>query len=305
LMSEADVAREATRMLSDPKASGLSQNFAAQWLALRGLGGDHAVDAAFKDFTPALAASMTKETLSLFDHVLSEGLPTTELLTANYGFVDEPLAKFYGVSVAGGRAELGATERRGILGQAALLTLTSYPNRTSIVRRGMWVLDNLLCTEPPPPPPADLKFEELDTSKGTLRERMTNHRNNPSCAACHNMTDPIGLGLENFDAVGHYRETENGGAIDASGTYPASAAYPDGRPFKKPSELAALMAEDPRFVTCISDKLLAFGLGRVLSSGDHAAAAAVSQALGAKPALRDLIVSTVQSQVFAEQEVEP
>lgn len=305
LASEADVAREVTRMLSDPKVSGLSHNFAAQWLALRGLAGDHAVDAAFKDFTPALAASMTKETLSLFDHVLSEGLPASELLTANYGFVDEPLAKFYGVSVAGGRAELGSTERRGILGQAALLTLTSYPNRTSIVRRGMWVLDNLLCQEPPPPPPSDVDTTLPDPSKGTLRERMTAHRADPKCAACHELMDPIGLGLENFDAVGRYRETENGGAIDASGTYPASAAYPDGRPFKKPSELAALMAEDPRFVTCMTDRLLAFGLGRVLSSGDHAAATAVSQALGARPTLRDLIANTAQSQVFAEQEVEP
>jgi hypothetical protein len=298
LGSAADVTREVSRMLGDPKASGLTQNFGAQWLALRGLGGDHLVDAAFTDYTPALGASMAKETLSLFDHVLSKGLPAAELLTANYSFVDEPLAKFYGVSVAGGRAELGATERRGVLGQAALLTLTSYPNRTSIVRRGVWVLDNLLCTEPPPPP-EDLVIEEPDTSKGTLRERMAAHRTNDTCAGCHTLMDPIGLGLENFDAIGRYRETENGETIDASGT------YPDGRTFKKPSELATLIAEDPRFVTCVTDKLLAFGLGRALSSGDHAAATAVSQALGAKPSLRDLIVNTAQSQVFAEQEVEP
>jgi hypothetical protein len=298
LVSAADVAREVSRMLGDPKASGLTANFGAQWLALRGLGGDHVVDAAFTDYTPALGASMAKETLSLFDHVLSNGLPAAELLTANYSFIDEPLAKFYGLSVTAGRAELGGTERRGVLGQAALLTLTSYPNRTSIVRRGVWVLDNLLCTEPPPPP-EDLKIEEPDTSKGTLRERMASHRTNDSCAGCHTLMDPIGLGLENFDAIGRYRETENGEAIDASGT------YPDGRTFKKPSELASLIAEDPRFVTCVTDKLLAFGLGRALSSGDHAAAAAVSQALGAKPTLRDLIVNTAQSEVFAEQEVEP
>jgi hypothetical protein len=298
LTSPADVAREVSRMLNDEKASGLTKNFAAQWLALRGLDGDHTVDAAFTDFTPALAGSMTKETLSLFDHVLSDSLPVTELLTANYGFIEEPLAKFYGVSVTGGRAELGATERRGVLGQASLLTLTSYPNRTSIVRRGMWVLENLLCTEPPPAPP-DLKIEEPDITKGTLRERMASHRTNPSCAGCHNLMDPIGLGLENFDAIGRYRTTENGEPIDASGTYPG------GRTFNKPSELASLLAEDPRFVTCVTDKLLAFGLGRVLSSGDEAAASAVSHALGDKPSLRDLIVNTAQSQVFAEQEVEP
>lgn len=299
LTSAADVTREVSRMLSDPKASGLTENFGAQWLALRGLGGEHLVDAAFTEYTPALGASMTKETLSLFSHVLSKGLPAAELLTANYSFIDEPLVKFYGVSVAGGRAELGATERRGVLGQAALLTLTSYANRTSIVKRGLWVLENLLCTEPPPPPPADVDTVLPDSTKGTLRERMKAHSVEPRCAGCHSLMDPIGLGLENFDAIGRYRQTENGETIDASGT------YPDGRTFKKPSELATLIAEDPRFVTCVTDKLLAFGLGRVLSSGDHAAATAVSQALGAKPSLRDLIVNTAQSQVFAEQEVEP
>jgi len=297
LATAADVSREVSRMLDDPKAAGLTENFATQWLALRNMG-DHAVDAAFTAYTPALSASMSKETTSLFSHVLAKGLPATELLTANYSFVDEPLAKFYGVSVANGRAELGSTERRGVLGQAALLTLTSYPNRTSVVRRGVWVLDNLLCTEPPPPPP-DLKIEEPDTSKGTLRERMANHRSNPMCAACHDLMDPIGLGLENFDAIGHYREVENGEAIDTSGT------YPDGRAFKKPSELATLIAEDPRFVTCVTDKLLAFGLGRVLTSGDEQARAAVVQASGAQPTLRDLVANTAQTQVFAEQMVEP
>jgi hypothetical protein len=297
LASAADVTREVSRMLTDPKASGLTENFGAQWLALRGLAGEHVVAATFTDYTPALAASMTKETLSLFDHVLSKGLPAADLLTANYSFVDAPLAKFYGVSVAGGRAELGATERRGVLGQAALLTLTSYPNRTSIVRRGMWVLSNLLCTEPPPPPD-DLKIEEQDITKGTLRERMKAHSVEPRCAGCHTLMDPIGLGLENFDAIGRYRTAENGVAIDPSSDLA-------GRPFTKPSELATLIAEDPRFVTCVTDKLLAFGLGRTLSSGDHAAATAVSEALGAKPSLRDLIVNTAQSQVFAEQEVEP
>ena len=183
------------------------------------------------------------------------------------------------------------------MGQAALLTLTSYPNRTSIVRRGMWALSNLLCTEPPAMPD-DLEIEEQDITKGTLRERMKAHSVEPRCAGCHNLMDPIGLGLENFDAIGRYRTTENGDAIDPSSNL-------DGRPFTKPSELATLVAEDPRFVPCVTDKLLAFGLGRVLSSGDHAAATAVSQALGAKPSLRDLIVNTAQSQVFAEQEVEP
>jgi hypothetical protein len=298
LVTAADVSREVSRMLADEKAAGLADNFAAQWLALRNLSG-HAVDAAFKDYTPALSASMSKETTSLFNYVVAKGLPATELLTATYGFVDEPLAKFYGVSATSGRAELGTTERRGVLGQAALLTLTSYPNRTSVVRRGIWVLNSLLCAEPPPPPPADVDTTLPDPSKGTLRERMVAHRADPKCAACHQLMDPIGLGLENFDAIGRYRETENGVAIDASGN------YTDGRAFQKPSELSALIAQDPRFVACVSEKLLAFGLGRGLTTGDHAAATAVAQASGAQPSLRDLIANTAQNQVFAEQMVEP
>jgi hypothetical protein len=298
LVSAAGVSREVSRMLADEKAAGLADNFASQWLALRNLSG-HAVDAAFTAYTPALSASMSKETTSLFNYVVAQGLPATELLTATYSFVDEPLAQFYGVSATNGRAELGTTERRGVLGQAALLTLTSYPNRTSIVRRGIWVLNNLLCAEPPPPPPADVDTTLPDPSKGTLRERMAAHRADPKCASCHQLMDPIGLGLENFDAIGRYRETENGAAIDASGN------YTDGRAFKKPSELSALIAQDPRFVACISEKLLAFGLGRGLTSGDQAAATAVAQASGAQPSLRDLVANTAQSQVFAEQMVEP
>jgi hypothetical protein len=147
LASTDDVTREVSRMLENDKASALTEGFAAQWLALRALD-EHAVDAeTFPAYSAALAASMASETKSLFRHVLSNGLPASELVTAAYSFVDEPLAQFYGVSITGGRAELGASERRGLLGQGALLTLTSYPNRTSIVRRGVWVLENLLCTE--------------------------------------------------------------------------------------------------------------------------------------------------------------
>jgi hypothetical protein len=295
LASADDVTREVSRMLDNDKASALTESFAAQWLALRSLD-EHAVDAGtFPAYSKALAASMASETKSLFSHVLSSGLPASELVTATYSFVDQPLAQFYGVSVTGGRAELGMTERRGLLGQGALLTLTSYPNRTSIVRRGVWVLENLLCTEAPVPPEI---FElKQDPTQGTLRERMKQHSTSPACSSCHSLMDPIGFGLENFDAIGRYRETENGVRIDASSTHA-------GRSFSKPSELAQLIAEDPTFVACLTKKLFMFGLGRTLTTFDQAAAAAVTQASGAQPTLRDLIVNAAQSQVFAQQEVE-
>jgi hypothetical protein len=296
LASADDVTREVSRMLASDKASAFTENFAAQWLALRTLG-DHRVDAGtFPAYSSALAASMAKETKGLFSHVLANGLPASELLTATYGFVDQPLAQFYGVSMTGGRAELGATERRGLLGQGALLTLTSFPNRTSVVRRGVWVLENLLCTEAPVPP--EIQELKQDPAVGTLRERMKQHSTNPACAGCHTLMDPIGFGLENFDAIGRYREAENGVSIDASSTHA-------GHPFSKPSELAQLIAEDPTFVACLTKRLFTFGLGRTLTTFDQAAAAAVAQGSGAQPALRDLVAHTAQSQVFAQQEVEP
>jgi hypothetical protein len=295
LASADDVTREVSRMLESDKASALTESFAAQWLALRSLD-EHAVDAeTFPAYSDALAASMASETKSLFSHVLSNGLPASELVTATYSFVDQPLAQFYGVSVTGGRAELGATERRGLLGQSALLTLTSYPNRTSVVRRGVWVLENLLCTEAPVPP--EITELKQDPTKGTLRERMKQHSTNAACAGCHSLMDPIGFGLENFDAIGRYRETENDVRIDASSSHA-------GRPFSKPSELAQLIAEDPTFVTCLTKKLFMFGLGRTLTTFDQASAAAVTQASGARPKLRDLVVNTAQSPAFAQQEVE-
>lgn len=295
LASADDVTREVSRMLENDKAAALTESFAAQWLALRSLD-EHAVDAeTFPAYSDALAASMASETKSLFSHVLSNSLPASELVTATYSFVDQPLAQFYGVSVTGGRAELGATERRGLLGQGALLTLTSYPNRTSVVRRGMWVLENLLCMETPVPP--EITELKQDPTKGTLRERMKQHSTSAACSGCHSLLDPIGFGLENFDAIGRYRETENGVPIDASSTHA-------GRPFSRPSEMAELIAEDPTFVGCLTKKLFMFGLGRTLTTFDQAAAAAVTQASGAQPTLRDLIVNTAQSQVFGQQEVE-
>jgi hypothetical protein len=181
------------------------------------------------------------------------------------------------------------------LGQGALLTVTSYPNRTSIVKRGMWVLENMLCTEAPVPP--EINELKQDPTQGTLRERMKQHSTDKACSGCHSLMDPIGFGLENFDAIGRYRETENDVRIDASSTHA-------GRPFSKPSELAQLIAEDPVFVTCLTKKLFMFGLARELTTFDEAAAAAVTQASGAQPTLRDLIVNTARSQAFAQQEVE-
>jgi hypothetical protein len=145
--------------------------------------------------------------------------------------------------------------------------------------------------------PPEITELKQDPTMGTLRERMKQHSTSPACSGCHNLMDPIGLGLENFDAIGRYRETENDVLIDASSTHA-------GRPFSRPSELAQLIAEDPTFVTCLTKKLFMFGLGRTLTTFDQAAAAAVTQASGAQPTLRDLIVNTAQSQAFAQQEVE-
>ncbi len=294
------LAAEVSRMLEDPKAEALTTNFASQWLGVRRLK-DHAVDQTqFPGYTALVASLMAFETTQLFSHVLTSNLPVTELLTANYGFLDPVLAEQYGVAApaqGSARVELSATPRRGLLGQAAILTLTSYPNRTSIVRRGVWALENLLCTEPPPPPPG-VDTEPPPQIQGTLRQRMEQHRADPACAGCHTLMDPIGLGLENFDAIGTFRSSENGVAIDTRGEL-------SGQPFTTLEELSKLIASDERFVPCALEKLSVFALGRTLTPGDEAEIHDLQGAPGEALGLKELVARTALSELFASQRAEP
>lgn len=254
--------RQIDRMLADPRADALVQNFAAQWLGLRALA---TINPTSTDYDGNLRESMKRETELLFSSILRENRSVLELLDADYTFVDERLARHYGIAHVQGsrfrRVAVSDPSRRGLLGQASVLTLTSAPNRTSVVKRGQWVLENLLGTPPSPPPPGvEVKLDQPPlpgAAPATLRQRMEQHRTNPSCGACHGVIDPIGIALENFDAIGKWRETTAGLPVDAV------TALWDGTALDGAADLRkALMARSPQFVETVTEKLLAYGLGR-------------------------------------------
>jgi Protein of unknown function (DUF1592)/Protein of unknown function (DUF1588)/Protein of unknown function (DUF1587)/Protein of unknown function (DUF1595)/Protein of unknown function (DUF1585) len=269
LHEPANLDKQVHRMLADPKSMALTRTFAFEWLHLQNLR-DWSPDLfLFPDFDRSLSESMVKETELLFDNVMRQDRPVTELLTANYTFVNERLAKQYGIpDVAGDRfrrVELTDPNRFGILGQGSFLMQTSMANRTSPVRRGEYVMDVLLGTPPAPPPPNIPLFKEVglnDTPK-SVRERLAEHRANATCAGCHNLMDPIGLALENYDAVGKWRSHDLGFVIDPDGKL-----Y-DGTKVNSPATLReALMKHSDAFISAFTQRLLAYGLGRVIDYRD-------------------------------------
>ncbi len=226
------LSQQVRRMLADPKSAALVKNFAGQWLQLRNVKSILPNSDEFPDFDDSLRQSMLRETELLFESIVREDRSVIDLLTADYTFLNERLARHYGIPNVYGshfrRVTLADDARRGLLGQGSILALTSHAERTSPVVRGKWVLDNLLGTPPPPPPPDVPAFKENEPGQKpkTMRELMAQHRANPSCAACHRIMDPIGFALENFDAVGAWRTREPGGPIDASAR---AARRDDGR----------------------------------------------------------------------------
>jgi hypothetical protein len=259
-----NLAAQVKRMLASPKSSALTENFAGQWLQIRTLGDFQPDKQMFPDYDPALSAAMQRETELFFDNVMRKDTSVFDFLTGDYTFVNGRLAKFYGLTntVTGEefeRVSLAGTPRRGVLTQASVLALTSNPTRTSPVKRGKWVLENLLDTPPPPPPPDVPNLDDKGRNLiGTLRQQMEQHRANPTCAACHARMDPIGFALENFDAIGAWRDKEGTNSIDASGTLVS------GDSFNGASELAAVLADKHRdeFLHCLADKMLTYALGR-------------------------------------------
>ena len=270
-LSEPEVLeQQVRRMLGDARASALVENFAAQWLYLRNLP-EVTPDAwLFPDFDDNLRRSMRRETELFFESIIREDRSVVDLLDADYTFVDERLARHYGMPHVRGsrfrRVALGADSGRGgLLGQASILTVTSYATRTSPVLRGKWVLENILGT-PPPPPPANVP--PLGDTKSeqslSMRERMVQHRANPVCASCHAMMDPIGLSFENFDGIGRWRTRTDGFApIDVSGSLPDGSGYEGVAGLK-----AALLSRPELFVGTLTEKLLAYALGRAVEYYD-------------------------------------
>jgi hypothetical protein len=270
LRKEGNLAAQVRRMLKDPKAVALVENFAGQWLQLRNLQLANPDRKQFPSFDEELRQAMETETKLFFEAVIREDRSVLEFLDADFTFVNERLAKHYGIPGVKGeefqKVTLTNGERGGLLSQASILTVTSNPTRTSPVKRGKWILENLLNAPPPPPPPNVPELEEAKAGKpleGTLRQRMEQHRSNPACAVCHAQMDAIGFGLENYDPVGAWRTKDGNADIDPSGTLPGDLT------FKTPAELKAILkARDGEFRRCLTEKLLTYGLGRGLEYYD-------------------------------------
>src|SRR5262249_29365800 len=263
----------------DPKSGAFVHNFAGQWLTIRNLANVTPDSRQFPNFDEDLRAAMYRETELFFEAILREDRSILDFIDADFSFVNERLAKHYGIPNIKGkdfqRVKL-PPERGGILTHASILTLTSNPTRTSPVKRGKWVLEQLFNTPPPPPPPDAGELDEDANAQlsGSLRQRMEQHRTKPSCAICHNRLDPLGFAFENYDAVGAWRAKDGKFDIDPSGK------LPDGRTFKGPKELKMILKGQKDLLgRCLTEKILTYALGRGLEYYDRCAVDQVLRAL--------------------------
>jgi len=278
LKDPAVLEQQVRRMLADGRSRSLIANFAEQWLHLRNLKNSGPDLQAFPDFDDNLRQAMKEETTLFFDSIMREDRSVVDLLNADYTFVNERLARHYGIPNVYGsefrRVKVPSEARRGLLGQGSILTVTSYPNRTSPVERGKWILTNLLGVPPQPPPPnvPPLQESSADGKVLSLRERMEQHRANPVCAGCHRLMDPIGFALENFDGVGHWRTNEDGAKIDPSGTLFNGATLDGAAGLRQ-----ALAAQPVVFVGVMTEKMLTYAVGRGIEYYDMPAVRKVVQ----------------------------
>ncbi|MEO6436165.1 MAG: DUF1592 domain-containing protein [Tepidisphaeraceae bacterium] len=292
--------QQVKRMLASPRSAALVENFAGQWLQFRNLDAAHPDEKKFKEYSDRLRDAMKTETRMFFESILREDRSLMEVLTADYTFVNERLAKHYGINGVKGdhfrRVSLTTTPRRGVLTQGSVLTLTSNPTRTSPVKRGKWVLENLLGTPPPPPPPDVPPLESEGKSlTGTLRQRLEKHRADPGCASCHAAMDPIGLALENFDAIGRWRDKDGKDPIDAT------ASFVNGPAFTGAAELTKQLADTRQndYLRAVTEASLTFALGRGVEPADQPAVEKIVAGLRANDLkFSSLVLGVVNSVPF-------
>ncbi|EEF58342.1 DUF1592 domain-containing protein [Pedosphaera parvula] len=292
---------QVTRMLKDPKAGELVKNFADQWLQIRNLAAVTPDPEVFPQFTDKLRSAMEKETELYFGYVMEHDRSILEFIDSDYTFLNEPLAKLYGIPGVSGdefrRVTFKNHERGGLLTQASVLTVTSNPTRTSPVKRGKWVLETILGAPPPPPPPnvPALSNDKKVVASGTMRQRMEQHRADPMCASCHARMDPIGFGFENFDAIGAWRTKEGTFDLDTTGKLVT------GESFQGVQDLKRILLKDKRdaFVHCLSEKMLTYALGRGMEFYDKCAVDEITKTLAKNDfKFSSLVLSVVKSSPF-------
>ncbi|MBV8422374.1 MAG: DUF1592 domain-containing protein [Hyphomicrobiales bacterium] len=277
------LAAQVRRMLADPRLQALVKNFSGQWLYLRNIAGIQPDSTSFPNFDENLRQALAQETELLIESTLREDRSVADLLRTDYTFLNQRLAEHYGIKGIYGnefrRVTLDDPQRYGLLGQASILTVTSYPNRTAPTIRGKWVLEQLLGTPPPPPPPnvPSLK-DDASTKTLTMRQRMEQHRANPTCAVCHKMMDPLGFSLENFDGLGRWRESTGVG----TGPIDSSGVLPDGTTFDGPAGLReVLVGKRDLFVETFTERLLTYALGRGVEQYDRPIVRKIARAAAA------------------------
>jgi hypothetical protein len=301
------LAAQTRRMLADPRSEALATRFAAQWLRLQDIDKVHPDALQFPDFHEQLGEAMRRETELFFYSLVRENKSVLDLYSANYTYVNEELARHYGIPGVAGtefRKVMYPDDRRsGLLGHASVLTLTSHANRTSPVLRGKWVMEVLMGSPPPPPPPdvpdLDKTAEAKEGRLLTTRERMELHRANASCRSCHQFIDPIGLALDNFDVVGRWRLRENGNPVDTRGDY-----Y-DGTPISTPVELRQVLLKRPLpLIRTFTANLMAYALGRRIEYYDQPAIRKITTTAEANGyRMNDFIVGVVMSDAFRMRRV--
>jgi hypothetical protein len=294
--------QQVKRLLADPKSKALTDNFAEQWLNLQSLDEITPDPKIFKGFNDALREDMKRETLLLFDTIKNEDRSILDFLDADFTFVNQRLAQHYGMSRISSsgeefqRVSLNPKQRAGVLTHASILTITSNPDRTSPVKRGKWIMENVLGTAPPPPPPNVPELEKTQKAQpnATLREQLEIHRKDPACAVCHRTMDALGFGFENFNAVGIWREKDGGSPIDSSGVLPS------GDKFDGPTELIQILkTRKKQFSRCLSEKMLTYALGRGLEYYDRCAINEILDRLDRKQyRFSQLVIGIVNSRPF-------
>jgi hypothetical protein len=291
---------QVARMLADPRAKALTDNFAGQWLYLRRLEYQKPDRRVFPEFDERLRAAMLTETSMFFDGVVRENRSALDFLDANYTYLNQRLAEHYGIPGVYGTAfrkvELDPSlHRGGLLGQGSILTVTSYNNRTSVVLRGKWILENILAAPPPPPPPLVPSLNDAKNGKlMTVRQQMEAHRANPVCASCHTKMDPLGFSLENYDATGAWRTGYAGQLVDAS------AVMPDGTKFEGPTGLQGiLLSRKDQFVEALTERLMIYALARGIEAYDMPAVRQVRYAAAKDDyRMQTIILGIVESVPF-------